>query len=82
MEIFAQLLDDFEDLLCALPLLWERARRALLRLGLAAALLLPVVDMLAFQWAPVLALVALTVAVGWLGAVAAAQVARPRRQRV
>ena len=82
MEIFAQLLDDFEDLLCALPLLWERARQALLRLGLAAALAFPMLDLLVSSWASALALLALIIAVGWLIALVAAQAQRLRRQRV
>ena len=40
MEIFAQWLDDLDDLVFALALVWEKARVFCLRLGLLAALLL------------------------------------------
>ena len=82
MEIFAQWLDDFEDLLFTLALLWERIRRGLLRVGLVAALGLPVVDLVASSWAPVVALTALTISVGWVLAAVASGAGRRRRQRV
>ncbi len=81
MEIFAQLLDDLEDLLCALPLLWERLRRAALRVGLSAALGVPVAQMLASRWASGLALIALCISLGWLLALAVSQTARPGHQQ-
>lgn len=40
MEIFAQWLDDLDDFVLALPLLWGRVRCCCLELGLAAALAL------------------------------------------
>ena len=82
MEIFAQWLDDFEDLLFVMPLVWERLRRGLLRFGLAAALGVPVVDLVASHWTPVLAMMALVVSVGWLLAVACSQAAARARHRV
>ena len=81
MEIFAQWLDDFEDLLFTLALLWERIRRGLLRVGLAAALGLPVVDLVASSWVPAVALTALTISAGWLLAAVASEAGRRRRQR-
>ena len=80
MERFAQLLDDVEDLLSAIPLLWERIRRALLRVGLAAATGVPVAQLLASHWAVTLALVALVISSGWLLALAASEASRIRRQ--
>ena len=80
MEIVAQWLDDLDDVVCALPLLWERLRRTLLRVGLAAAISLPLVDLLAASWAPACALLALTIATGWLVALmgsGAGRFARP-----
>lgn len=82
MEIFAQMLDDLDDLVCALPLLWERFRRAMLRIGLGAAISLPLVDLLDARWAVPLAALALTIAAGWLLALIASGAAQIRRQRV
>ena len=82
MEIFAQLLDDLEDLFCAIPLLWESIRRALLKIGLAAAIGVPLAELLASDWALVLALVALTISIGWLMALAASRAGRILRQRI
>jgi hypothetical protein len=38
MEIFAQWLDDLDDLVLALPLIWGSTRRRCVELGLLAAL--------------------------------------------
>ncbi len=75
MEIVAQLLDDLEDLLCALPFLWQRAQRVLANIGLTAAFGVSLSGLLVSSWATGLALLALTVVV-------AAPDHRFRRQRV
>jgi hypothetical protein len=70
VEIIAQWLDDLDDLVCALPLLWERVRRGMLRFALAAAISLPLVEYLASRWAITLAAMALLIVVAWLLALA------------
>ena len=82
MERFAQILDDCDDLLHALPLLWESIRRVLLQIGLTAAIGVPLAELLASPWANLLAAVALTVSGGWLLAVAVSQAARIRRDGI
>lgn len=82
MERVAQLLDDLDDLLSAVPLLWERIRRALLQVGLAAAVGMPLAELLAFRWAVALATLALAISCGWLVALAVHEVNRIRRQRM
>ena len=75
MEVVLQWLDDLEDLVFAIPLLWERLRLTLLHLGLLAALALHADSIwnVAAWWVPVWGLIASIVAVGWFAALAAAQ---------
>ncbi len=40
MEIFLQLLDELDDMVCATALIWHRVGRAALQLGSAIALIL------------------------------------------
>jgi hypothetical protein len=71
MEIVLLWLDDLDDVLFSLALLWERASRAVLRVGLLAALSLAASEQLALgrEWAPVLVNVAATSVAAWaLGA--------------
>jgi len=82
VEIIAQWLDDLDDLACALPLLWERARRGMLRIALAAAISLPLVQLLVSRWAPTLAALALLIVVAWLLALAGSSVRRFPRPSV
>jgi hypothetical protein len=82
VEIVAQLLDDLDDLLCALPLLWERARRVLVSVGLTAAMAVSLSGLLVSRGAPALALLALIIAVAGLIVLVAAPDHRLRRQRV
>ena len=75
MEIVLQWLDDLEDLIFAMPLLWERLRLKLLHFGLLAALALHADRAwnMAAWWVPVWGLIASIVAIGWFAALAAAQ---------
>jgi hypothetical protein len=73
MEIVLLWLDDLDDLIFAIALSWERLRRALLQVGLAAALGLAATDVtaVATQWAPLLCIVAALAVSGWLAGAAA-----------
>jgi hypothetical protein len=68
MEIVLLWLDDLDDLLFSAALVWERLRRALLRVGLAAACGLAVSDAttIAEEWAPILCAIAGASVSGWL----------------
>jgi hypothetical protein len=71
MEIVLLWLDDLDDILFSAALLWERASRAVLRVGLWAALSLAASEQLAVanEWAPVLVNIAATSVAAWaLGA--------------
>lgn len=59
VEITAQWLDEVEDLVFAVALLWEPMRRILLQIGLVAAITLH------FYYAPILAGVALACVAVW-----------------
>jgi hypothetical protein len=68
MEIVLLWLDDLDDLLFSLALLWERVRRVLLQIGLGAAFGLIGVDALAIgtRFAPGFASVAASCVAAWL----------------
>ena len=73
MEIVLLWLDDLDDLLFSAALVWERLRRGLLQVGLAASFALAATEVaaVATQWAPLLCTVAAaTVGVWLLGAAA------------
>jgi hypothetical protein len=73
MEIVLLWLDDLDDLIFAIALIWERLRRALLQVGLAAALGLAATDVtaVATQWAPLFCMVAALTVSAWLTGAAA-----------
>jgi hypothetical protein len=73
MEIVLLWLDDLDDLLFWVALVWERLRRVLLQIGLAAAFGLAAVETAAVarQWAPLLCLVAAVTVSAWLAGAAA-----------
>jgi hypothetical protein len=68
MEIVWLWLDDLDDLLFTTAHVWERLRRALLQIGLAAAFGLAATDsmVVAPAWAPVLCAIAATAVSCWL----------------
>ena len=68
MEIVLQWLDDLEDLIFALPLVWERIRLPFLMLGLLAAIALHAEDRweMAGWWVPLCSTTASAIIVGWL----------------
>jgi len=70
-----QWLDDLEDMIFVLPLLWERLRLPLLNVGLAAAGGLHAANFwsLASWWVPTCAVIAVTIACGWFTALLGAQ---------
>jgi hypothetical protein len=71
MEVVLLWLDDLDDVLFSAALVWERLRRVVLQLGLAAACALAVVEQaaIAAQWAPALAAAAAASVAAWLAAV-------------
>lgn len=73
MEIVLLWLDDLDDLLFSAALVWERLRRVLLQVGLAAALGLAATEVaaVATQWAPFLCAVAALTVSAWLAGAAA-----------
>jgi hypothetical protein len=73
MEIVLLWLDDLDDLLFSVALVWERLRRLLLQIGLAAAFALAAAETaaVATQLAPFLALIAAATVGAWLGGAAA-----------
>ena len=71
MEVVLQWLDELDDCLFVAALLWERLRRAALKLGLSAAFALAGCELFAAGvrgagWVPVLAAVALASVGLWL----------------
>jgi hypothetical protein len=68
MEVVLLWLDDLDDALFTVALAWERLRRAVLKVGLVAALGVAAADFssLAAQWAPMLAYVAAASVGSWL----------------
>jgi len=73
MEIVLLWLDDLDDLLFSLALMWERLRRLLLQVGLAAAFGLAAAETaaVATRWSPLLSLVAAAAVTAWLAGAAA-----------
>ena len=65
-------LDDLDDLLFSVALVWERLRRLLLQIGLAAAFALAAAETaaVATRLAPFLALIAAAMVSAWLGGAA------------
>ena len=73
MEVVLLWIDDLDDLLFSLALVWERLRRILLQIGLGASFALAGCELsaVATQWTPALsALAAASVGAWLLGAVA------------
>ena len=68
MEVILLWLDDLDDLLFSVALVWERLRRALLQVGLAASFGVAGSELsaIATQWAPALAVVAAASVSAWL----------------
>jgi len=68
MEVILLWLDDLDDLLFSVALVWERLRRALLQVGLAASFGVAGSELsaIATQWAPALAVVAAASVSVWL----------------
>jgi CHASE2 domain-containing sensor protein len=66
MEVVLLWLDDLDDILFSVALLWERLRRIVLQIGLAASIALAGSELsaIATQWAPAFS----TVAAGSVGA--------------
>lgn len=62
MEVVLLWLDDFEDFLFIAPLVWSRIRPSCLRIGLGAALMIPLSDLWLPAAAPELALWAVAAA--------------------
>ena len=83
MEIFAQWLDDLDDVCAALPLLWERLRFRCLQAGLLAALALACTNTSArsLVFASLTSGVALAAVLMWIGSVAHAGGRRLRLRR-
>jgi hypothetical protein len=73
VEIVLLWLDELDDLLFSVALVWERLRRALLQVGLAAAFGLAVTEVavVATQWAPLFCGVAALSVSAWLAGAAA-----------
>jgi hypothetical protein len=67
MEVVLLWLDDLDDALFCAALVWERLRRAVLRIGLAAAFALAASELTAFatHWAPVFSYVAASSVAAW-----------------
>jgi hypothetical protein len=68
MEIVLLWLDDLDDLLFSAALVWERLRRRLLQIGLAASFSLAVIDIaaVALEWAPFFCTIAAATVSAWL----------------
>jgi hypothetical protein len=72
MEVVLLWLDDLDDVLFSLALVWERLRRTVLGVGLSAAFALAAADLAAFatQWAPTFSYVAAASVGVWLAGAA------------
>jgi hypothetical protein len=68
MEVVLLWLDDVDDVLFSVALVWERLRRVVLQIGLAASLALAGSDLsqVALQWAPAFSGVAAGSVSAWL----------------
>jgi CHASE2 domain-containing sensor protein len=72
MEVVLLWLDDLDDVLFSAALFWEHLRRAVLKVGLGAALALAASELsaTATQWAPAFSSVAAVSVLAWLGGAA------------
>jgi hypothetical protein len=72
MEVVLLWLDDLDDVLFSLALVWERLRRTVLTVGLSSAFALAAADLtvIATQWAPILSYVAAASVGVWLAGAA------------
>ena len=72
MEVVLLWLDDLDDALVFVALIWERLRRAVLQVGLAAAFALAASDLsaIAAEWALTFAWVAATSVCTWFAGAA------------
>ena len=68
MEVVLLWLDDLDDAVFSLALEWERARRLVLKVGLAASFGLAASELTAFaaEWAPAFSCVAAASVGAWL----------------
>jgi len=68
MEVVLLWLDDLDDILFSVALVWERLRRIVLQIGLAASLALAGAELsaIAVQWAPAFSAVAAASVGAWL----------------
>jgi len=67
MEVVLLWLDDLDDALFSMALVWERLRRAVLTVGLASAFALAASELsaVATQWSPAFSYVAATSVAAW-----------------
>jgi len=68
MEVVLLWLDDLDDCLFSVALVWERLRRAVLRVGLVSAFALAAAELsaIATQWSPAFAYVAAASVGAWI----------------
>jgi CHASE2 domain-containing sensor protein len=68
MEVVLLWLDDLDDALFSIALVWERLRRAVLLVGLASAILLAAAEVAAraTAWSPAFSGVAAASVIAWL----------------
>lgn len=68
MEIVLLWLDELDDILFSVALVWERLRRVVLQVGLAASFALAGAELsaVATEWAPAFSAVAATSVVAWV----------------
>ena len=68
MEVVLLWLDDLDDVLFSMALVWERLRRIVLQVGLAASFALAGSELsaVAVQWAPAFSGIAAASVVAWL----------------
>ncbi len=68
MEVVLLWLDDLDDALFSVALVWERLRRVVLKIGLAAAFALAASELsaIATQWAPAFTYVAAASVAAWM----------------
>jgi len=67
MEVVLLWLDDLDDALFSMALVWERLRRFVLKVGLAASITLAAAELaaIATQWVPALSFVAAASVAAW-----------------
>ena len=68
MEVVLLWLDDLDDALFSVALVWERLRRAVLQVGLASAIFLAAAELsaVATAWSPAFSGVAAASVIAWL----------------